>query len=244
MPATTPSPTFLGKISDPIVRLQHAFVDLLNPRRRRPSSSPELEEILVHCQLRTDISDHLPLLFAEALSAKPRLIVELGVRGGESTFVLEKIARSCGAHLVSVDIEDCSEVCNYPKWIFVKSDDIEFAKAFPNWCAARQIQPSIDFLFIDTSHLFEHTMQEINHWFPLLSEHAKVCFHDTNQKKIYIRRDGSIGVGWTDRGVIGALEKHFGKSFNEKQDFIDLAGGWLINHHANCNGFTVLTRIS
>ena len=33
----------------------------------------------------TDISDHLPTIFSEIVAASPKLIVELGTRGGEST---------------------------------------------------------------------------------------------------------------------------------------------------------------
>ena len=177
------------------------------------------------------------------MSVRPRLLVELGVRGGASTFVLERVARLVGARLVSVDMDDCSRVCSWNRWHFVQSDDIAFAKAFPDWCAARQIQPCIDFLFIDTSHLFEHTVQEIDAWFPFLSDHARVAFHDTNIQKVYLRRDGSRGAGWANqRGVIAALEKHFGVPFNEQAYFVEVMNGWLIRHDPVCCGFTVLTK--
>lgn len=54
-----------------------------------------------------------------------------------------------------------------------------------------------------------------------------------------------MGIGWDNkRGVIRALEEYFGKSFNEKKDFIDFRNGWLIKHHSCCNGFTILEKIS
>ncbi len=85
-------------------------------------------------------------------------------------------------------------------------------------------------------------MREIEHWFPLLAPRAKVFFHDTNQRRIYFREDGSMGVGWNNRGVMVALEKYFNKNFNEKRDFTDLVNGWSIRHYAKCNGLTILTR--
>src|ERR1700722_1536588 len=66
------------------------------------SELPEITEIRKHALPRTDISDHLLPLFLEALAVQPQLIVELGVRSGESTFSLERVAKLCGSTLVSV----------------------------------------------------------------------------------------------------------------------------------------------
>ncbi len=87
-----------------------------------------------------DISDHLPVLFAEALEARPKLIVELGVRGGDSTFVFERVARLCGSTLLSVDIDDCSRVSPWDRWHFVREDDIAFAGRFEAWCAEHNVE--------------------------------------------------------------------------------------------------------
>ena len=89
----------------------------------------------------------------------------------------------------------------------------------------------------------EHTVQEIDCWFPFLSESARVFFHDTNLQEIFERRDGTKDFGWdNDRGVIRALEKYFGQPFSEKEDFVDYRRGWLIKHFAICNGLTILAR--
>jgi Methyltransferase domain len=223
-------------------RFQNALIDMVSRPAPIRQASPELSEILRRARTRTDISDHLPTLFAESLRVQPRLIVELGVRGGESAFVFERVARLTGARWVSVDLEDCSGVSQLPQWLFVQADDIRFAREFPAWCREKGLPNEIDVVFVDTTHFFEHTVQEIEHWFPLLSARAKVFFHDTNQSRIYFRKDGSIGIGWNNRGVIGALEKYFGKTFNEKEDFTDFMDGWQIKHYANCNGLTILTR--
>jgi hypothetical protein len=223
-------------------RIQNAFIDLGRSSHPVQSSSPELNEILSRAGLRTDISDHLPTLFTESLSLRPRLIVELGVRGGESTFVFQRVARLSGARCVSVDVEDSSHLGQSSQLLFVQRDDIEFATKFPEWCRQNALPTEIDILFIDTSHFFEHTVQEIEHWFPFLAPRAKAIFHDTNQRRIYFRKDGSMGVAWSNRGVIAALERYFNKTFNEKEDFLDLVNGWLITHYAKCNGLTILTR--
>ena len=225
------------------IRINNAVKGAKTPGRIPPSGLRELDEIQSHALIRTDVSDHLVTYFVEALSARPRLIVELGVRGGESTFVFERVARLCRATLLSVDIQDCLETTSYPDAHFVKSDDIAFAGKFEAWCSDHNVKPEIDVLLIDSSHLYEHTVQEIDCWFPFLSESAKVFFHDTNLKEIFERRDGTRDFGWdNDRGVIRALEKYFNQSFDEKMNFVDYRDGWLIRHFAICNGLTLLER--
>ena len=243
--STAGSSSPLSPLAHWVIRAQNRLIELVSPRRLHPSPSGELNEILERSRRHTDISDHLPLLFTEAMTAQPRLIVELGVATGESTFVLERVARLSGdIPLVSVDVEDCGQVCRYGNWHFVQAEDVEFAGRFPNWCAERKLPREIDVLFIDTSHLFDHTVQEWNQWFPLLSRRARVMFHDTNQKLIYRRRDGSWGIGWNNRGVTAAIEKMLDLSLDERRDFVEWVNGWIITHHAHCNGFTVMTRIT
>ena len=192
---------------------------------------------------KTDISDHLETLFVESLNLESRLIVELGVGDGESTFVLERVANLWGAKLISVDIEDRADVSTFRDRIFVHEDDIAFAARFPGWCRECGIEPAIDLLFIDTSHLYDHTVSEIRDWFPYLAPRCKVFFHDTNMGEIFVRKDGSTGKGWDNqRGVIRAIEEHLGTTLNEKTDFALEHRGWFIRHFSICSGFLVMER--
>lgn len=213
-------------------------------RQAAHSNFGPFEEILDYASQRTDINEHLPTLFAETIRMKPRLIVEMGVRGGESTFAFERAAKYSNATLLSIDIDNCEKASSYPEWHFIQTDDIAFSKEFPQWCRQQQLEPQIDVLFIDTSHFYEHTLDEIKHWFPHLSDHALIFFHDTNMTDIYRRRDGSVGRGWqNDRGVIRAIEDFFNKSFDETRDFIDVEPGWIIRHYANNSGMTLLEKL-
>lgn len=217
-------------------------------RRTHPrylsTDDPALKEIRLRSLRSTDIASHLEEIFRVADAAAPRVIVELGVRQGESTFALERAARHNNAYLVSVDVEDCMESSGYERWIFIQSDDVEFAKSYPDWAFERGLQPTLDVLFIDTSHLYEHTKAEIQAWFPLLSERGVVLLHDTNLRRIYRRHDWTIGSGWDNqRGVVRALEDFFGARFNERRAFeLDL-DGWRLSHRPLCNGLTVLHRL-
>src|SRR5215472_6898872 len=160
-----------------------------------PSGFTRFDQVLNYSLKPSDISDHLLTLFVEALEVRPKLIVELGVHDGDSTFALERVAEHFGSKLVSVDIDDCSNVSAYKHWFFVKSDDVAFANEFTAWCGEQGIHPAVDVLFIDTSHEFEHTRSEIASWFPFLSDRSKVFFHDTNMGEVYVRRDGSMEFG-------------------------------------------------
>lgn len=223
-------------------------VALHNSKRRdadvsAEKSSPEMREIEERRKRDTDISDHLPALFAETINARPRLIVELGVRGGDSTYVLERAARFCNATLISCDIADCKSVCDWSEWNFVQSDDIVFAAQFPEYCRQRNVTPAIDILFLDTSHLYDHTVQELECWIPLLAPKGKILFHDTNQKRVGYRKDGRLMAGIDNRGVIAALENYFQRKFDETRDFTDVCDGWLMRHTAYSNGFTVMQKL-
>lgn len=232
------------RIFDKIVKLHNIVLDIIQARKNDYISDFEpLAEIQKRIALRTDICDHLPFLFSTVLAIKPKLIVELGVRGGESTFVFERAAKAVGANLLSVDMNDCKNASSWPEWNFVQSDDVAFAGQFGDYCSKKNWQPQIDLLFIDTSHEYEHTKAEIQAWLPFVSEQGLVVFHDTNLKEIYKRRDGSWGLGWDNqRGVIRAIEEYFGKKFDESKNFVEVTKGWIVLHEPICQGFTVLKR--
>ena len=230
------------KLLDLGVRAYNALIE----RRRRPpaeSPDPDLRAIRARVAVGTDISSHLEALYVAGLAAHPRLIVELGVRGGESTCVFERVARRSGADLVSVDIADCSTVSRYERWHWVQDDDVRLGRRFRGWCEQRGLEPLVDVLFVDTSHVYDHTRAEIDAWFPHLSARAVALFHDTNMKKLFRRRDGTLGLGWNNhRGVVRALEDVLGIRIDERRAFTGAAGAWHVTHDPICNGLTILRR--
>ena len=190
----------------------------------------------------SDLSDHYDKIYLETLAQKPRLIVELGVcHSGKSARIFSLVNEELGSRVIGVDI------VRYP-YDFVKNgqffcaDDVAFAKKFKKF-----LRQPVDVLYIDTSHLYEHTCKEIEAWFPLLARNALVMFHDTNLRPAYQRNNGTSGVGWdNERGVIRAIEDFVGESLNETvtlhksycvgEDF------WTLRHWPSCNGFTCLKK--
>jgi cephalosporin hydroxylase len=214
------------------------------PRRLPTSQSRELDEIRLLAAHQSDIDEHLELMFAETLLLRPNLIVELGVREGASTFVFERAAARCSATLVSVDLDDCSVVSQYPKWHFFRGDDVDLAAHFHELCRVRNIAASVDLLFIDTSHYYDHTVREIQAWFPLLSPRAKVMFHDTNMRLAGRRKDGCFQLSWNNqRGVIRAIEEQLTTKIDETKEGVEYTNGWLVRHIPSCNGLTILDRV-
>ena len=198
---------------------------------------------------RSDIHDHLPTMFAEAVRSGPKLIVELGTRGGLSTRALLAAADVAGAAMLSVDIEDCSGVAVperlRARWTFVKSDDIAYAAApFEAFCAGRGLKAEAEVIFIDTSHTYEQTRAELAAWLPRLAPAGVMMFHDTNLKPWFRRLDGHVARGWDNqRGVIRAIEEVLERRYDETSLFTDIAAGFVIQHTPWCNGFTVLRRV-
>lgn len=211
--------------------------------------SDELKKSLIDYPQSSDISDHLSTIFYHTLEAKPKLIVELGTRGGESTKALLAAAKIANCQVLSIDIEDCSNVniVYNDHWNFVKDDDIEFGKnKFVDWCKSKNLPIKADMIFIDTSHNIDHTIEEIDVWKNHLSENGSMMFHDTNMGKgVYARLDGTVKSGWNnDRGVIAGVENFLSTKYDESKFFTDYRNGFLVRHYPYCNGFTVLKKIN
>lgn len=138
-----------------------------------------LDEIyLERCRTWSDIHEHLPVLHDMTVAAEARVVVELGVRSGNSTAALLAAVEKTGGHLWSVDVA-------IPSWpqAFYKSlhstliigDDLKVAGQIPT--------EEIDVLFIDTSHHYEHTMAELNLYGPRAE---LILLHDTELEEPYM----------------------------------------------------------
>jgi hypothetical protein len=120
----------------------------------------------------TDIRDHLPRLFEEARGT----VLELGVRGGVSTSALLAGVEQRGGEVWSVDVDpSCSTTyAAHPLWHFVCSDSRD-----PGPLAVAGLPSTIDVLFVDTLHNYEHVRDELAVWGPRVSRDGIVLVHDT-----------------------------------------------------------------
>ncbi len=197
---------------------------------------------------KSDISEHLNLLYLFLHSAKPRNILELGTRGGESTKVLEKYCREMNIVGKSFDLDAAPDwLMKSKNWRHFVGDDIHLGKILAStqiWPDGSEFTP-LDFIFLDTSHEYSHTKEELEIYVPLLkNEMGAIAFHDTNlTSSPTIRLDGSISFGWNnERGVARAIEEYFGFKFDEESMQVQSIshGKFLFYHQPWCNGFSIV----
>jgi cephalosporin hydroxylase len=197
----------------------------------------------------SDIHDHLGAMFAEAVAAQPRLILELGTRGGVSTRALLAAAEVTDAALLSIDIVDCSGADLperfRPRWSFIQADDVAFAGApFAAFCAARGLPVRAEAILLDTSHRYDHTRRELDAWLPRLAPAGVIMLHDTHMGDGWFRRlDGKVARGWDNqRGVMRAIEERLGRRYDERTFFTDITDDFIVQHAPWSSGFTILRR--
>jgi MMP 1-O-methyltransferase len=140
---------------------------------------------------RSDINEHLELLYQMVAKTGAQRIVELGTRGGNSTCALVIGAAETKGRVVSVDHGRGSEYPGEPPtwnqlaetttlitdklgledfWQLVVKDDLRFASQYKN---------EIDLLFIDTGHSYEQTKKELQAWGRKVVNGGFIAIHDT-----------------------------------------------------------------
>jgi predicted O-methyltransferase YrrM len=132
-----------------------------------------INEYQARCWLPSDIKDHLPRLHEEA-SIGDAVVVELGVRSGNSTAALLAAVEIHGGHVWSVDLGRPSVPWHgHPQWTFLMGDDIALADELPD----------CDVLFIDTSHHYTHTLIELETFNPKVRPGGVILLHDTELER-------------------------------------------------------------
>lgn len=200
----------------------------------------------------TDISSHLPTIFFYTLMQNPQIIVESGVRGGQSTKAFRKALQFLNAKLIGLDIDPicASSYSNIENATFITLDDLQFTKFY-----TRSVyrESPIDVVFIDTSHQYEHTLQEINIFAPLLNKDGLIIFHDSNVTPLnnntgYVRLNGTSGYAeGNTQGVVKAIKEYLSLEF-DKDQYLNTTctkndTSWHIIHYPFCNGLTILKKV-
>lgn len=130
------------------------------------------EEFEARCSEWSDIRDHLPRLYAEACRYEDPVIVDLGVRTGNSTCAFLAATEEVGGSVWSVDPMRAHVPPHWfdaEQWTFVQADDLAVADE----------APECDVLFIDTTHAYEQTRQELAAYVARLKPNAVIILHDT-----------------------------------------------------------------
>jgi predicted O-methyltransferase YrrM len=134
-----------------------------------------VDEFVTRCAGNSDIVGHLPYLHDRA-SVGGCVALELGVRSGESTSAFLAAVEAHRGHLWSVDIDPPSipvEWYDNTHWSFVQGDDLDPV-------TVDQLPHKIDLLFIDTSHTYRHTFDELAFYGPRVRRGGVILLHDTD----------------------------------------------------------------
>jgi cephalosporin hydroxylase len=124
-----------------------------------------------HCATPSDIYLHLPRFVAMVEELNAQHVIELGTRSGVSTIAWLHALKQTGGRLTSVDIDAKPEIGDWPHWTFIQGDDED-----PELVAS--LEPA-DIVFIDTSHLYDHTVRELNTYRWLVKPGGLLVLHDT-----------------------------------------------------------------
>ena len=141
------------------------------------------------CRRDTDVAAHLGILYAWGLRSP--VMVELGVRAGNSTCALLAAAARSGGHLWSIDLEppdtprwwrdlDC--------WTLITGHDRDVTHLVPD---------VIDLLFIDTSHLAADTTAELTLYGTRVREGGVILLHDAELPGVHGPVAEWYGRDWT-----------------------------------------------
>lgn len=128
-----------------------------------------------------DNQDQVQLIYDETMRVKPKVAIELGVRRGVSTRAILAAMAQYGGTLYSVD--------NDKQWEKVYGEIVGADPELANWWelwideslnfARGWKHGAVELLFIDTSHEFDQTVEELEAYMPLLAKGGSAMFHDT-----------------------------------------------------------------
>lgn len=121
-----------------------------------------------------DSDKHLMLLYSMVIGSNAKNIIELGVRGGDTTLPLVLGAKKTNGMVYSVDIEPTQLKLNedlqkYNK--FFLQDAIVFLDSWEN-------DKNIDIVYVDDWHAYEHVKKELEILDRLVSPKTIILLHD------------------------------------------------------------------
>lgn len=138
------------------------------------------------CRDPSDVVEHLPTFVSAVEELEATKVVELGVRYGVSTIAWLYALENQG-HLWSVD-------CAFP--VAASAGEINlldpqgplgvqkhwtFILGYDTWEPVLDALPQkdIDILFIDTNHVYEETLVELDLYYPRVRSGGRIFLHDT-----------------------------------------------------------------
>lgn len=136
---------------------------------------------------RSDIGGHLPLLYNLTKTLKPSVIIQAGIRDGNSDSAFGLAAIEEGLTLVDIDkdevkdgrLKDIRE--EEDNWYFYqgRTDDKNIVDA------VQKFKGEVGIFFTDTSHNYDDTKFELDTYSKLLSPEGIILIHDMDPWECY-----------------------------------------------------------
>jgi len=123
------------------------------------------------CATPSDIFQHLPTFVELVEEFDAKHVIELGTRSGVSTIAWLWGLVGTDGHLTSIDIDERPAIGDHDDWTFIQGDDLDPA-------IVSSLEPA-DIIFVDTSHLYEQTVKELNVYRWLVKPGGVIVLHDT-----------------------------------------------------------------
>ena len=123
------------------------------------------------CATPSDIYEHLPTFVALVERLQARHVIELGTRTGVSTIAWLHALTATQGRLTSIDIDERPDIGDHDGWTFIQGDDLDPA-------IVSKLEPA-EIVFIDTSHLYDQTVKELNLYRWLVKPGGVLVLHDT-----------------------------------------------------------------
>jgi hypothetical protein len=105
------------------------------------------------------------LMCDAARSMESPVVLELGTQHGTSAKALLAACKENGGTVVSVDLQDCSQISQAPNFIFVQSDSTSVRNILSK---APILSQGIHMLYVDTTRHRSHLQKEVASWWPFI----------------------------------------------------------------------------
>ena len=154
-------------------------------------------------------------LHNEALKRQNLQILELGVCKGQSTRIfLNAIHKKDLSKLISIDIQDCSNVSSSSKWHFIKSSSLDINNILKKEPDIKN--KGIDILYIDSLHTKEHVQKELYLYYPFMNQNSVIFFDDIDSGPYMMdQRKDSISTEIENRSILEFINSVF---YTNKED--------------------------
>ena len=209
----------------------------------KKKESPDVEGIYHQCTVNHNfINEHIPTLYDYGRECEH--ITECGIESCISSWAFLRALRDNGSarkRLVSVDLNPHPNIVLVKKASLNNGVDFTFMRGNDLYV---EIEPT-DLLFIDTWHVYGHLKRELNTLSPLAKKY--IIMHDTTVDD-YLGEN--LRRGWDinkDSLLSGYPVEEIGKGlWPAVEEFLEQhKDEWRLKHrYENCNGLTILERIS